>query len=266
MRLVWRLGVPHQNPDPSYSGPALPDPPLAVLGMHRSGTSAVAGMLEDQGFSTGIAHRGRLADNPRGTRENQDLVRLDDAVLQLNGYEWDRPPTDIDLRFTAHYVRRRDRFVADMGSCPAILKDPRMVLLRQLWNGVPLRPIGVIRNPLAVSVSLRRREPQRTEDECLRIWSTYNGHLLRWLEAEPFPVIEFGGENDLEAELALALEYYGLPVSHAFRFFDAEFIRSDQRGVKWRQEVPEGLTQLWDEILSRAIVPTPLSSGAAEDG
>ena len=45
-------------------------------------------MLEDQGFSTGLGAEGWTADNPFGTRENPDLVRLDKAVLELNGCDW----------------------------------------------------------------------------------------------------------------------------------------------------------------------------------
>lgn len=229
--------------------------------MHRSGTSAVSGMLEDQGFATGVGREEGKADNPFGTREDRGLVRLDRSVLELNGCEWDRPPIDSAIRFTASYVRRRDRLVAGIASRATLLKDPRMVLLREFWSGVPLRPIGVIRNPVAVTDSLLRREPERTAEECLRLWHVYNTHLLRWLEVEPFPVIVFGGENDLQEEVRLALGHYGLAVHRDFRFFDAELIRSDDQGVKWRQEVPAAFCSLWDGIVDRY---RPESSGRVD--
>ena len=249
-RLAWGLGVPHRNPDTTHSGAALSQPLLAVLGMHRSGTSAVAGMLEDQGFSTGIGVEPKRADNPFGTRENRDLVQLDTEVLELNGCDWDEPPTIGEPRFTAHYIRRRNRLVNGVATGPALLKDPRMVLLREFWKGVPLQPIGVIRNPIAVTDSLRRREPTRTIEECLHMWHSYNTHLLRWLRIQPFPVIEFGGLQDLGAELALALDHYDLPAPNSFRFFDSKLIRASEQGMEWRQEVPVAFSHLWDEILT----------------
>lgn len=208
-------------------------------------------MLEDQGFSTGVGHEDGKADNPFGTREDRGLIRLDRSVLELNGCEWDRPPIDSAIRFTASYVRRRDRLVASIASRASLLKDPRMVLLREFWSGVPLRPIGVIRNPVAVTDSLLRREPKRTAEECFHIWHVYNTHLLWWLEVEPFPVIVFGGPNDLRREVRLALDHYGLDVHNEFRFFDAGLIRSDKQGVKWRQEVPAAYCSLWDGIVGR---------------
>lgn len=221
-------------------------------------------MLEEQGFSTGIGQEGKKADNPLGTRESRDLVALNEDVLELNGRRWDRPPKDTEIRFTARDVRRRDRLVARISTGPALLKDPRMVILREFWNGVPLSPIGVIRDPIAVDDSLRRREPRRTRDECLRIWHVYNAHLLRWLKMEPFPVIEFGGASDLRRAVTLALRHYGLDAPSAAEFFDADLIRSEERGVRWREEVPKDFSNLWDEILSYSV--TPPSAAGTERG
>lgn len=250
LRLAWRTGVPHENPDPAYRGAPLSDPLLAVLGMHRSGTSAVVGMLEDQGFSTGLEDEDRWADNPFGTREDRDLVRLDNALLNLNGCTWDRPPRGQGLHFTARQLSRRERVVAKVAKGPAVLKDPRMVLLREFWSGVPLMPIGVIRNPIAVADSLRRREPKRTSAECVDMWQAYNSHLLRWLEASPFPVVEFGDVEELTSDLERALAWYGLDASHSFRFFDRSLVRSVDQGTTWRRQVPSEALRLWERLIS----------------
>ncbi len=209
-------------------------------------------MLEDQGFSTGLAAEGRKADNPFGTRENPELVRLDKEVLELNGCDWDRPPNELEVRYTAHYLRLRDQLTARLAARPAVLKDPRMVLLREFWQASPLKPIGVIRNPVAVTDSLQRREPERTADECQAMWRAYNSHLLDWLESTPFPVIEFGGDSDLAEELERSLAYYGFPSAKSFRFFDRELVRAAGVGRGWRRQVPADLSSLWDEIIARS--------------
>lgn len=209
-------------------------------------------MLEDQGFLTGLEAEGRKADNPFGTREHPDLVRLDKAVLELNGCGWDRPPNVFGVRYTTHYLRLRDQLIARLAERPAALKDPRMVLLREFWEGAPLKPIGVIRNPVAVTDSLQRREPERTGDECLAMWRGYNAHLLSWLKSKPFPVIEFGGDDDLGEEVERSLAYYGLPSANDFRFFDSNLVRAAAGVRGWRRQVPPDLIALWDEIIARS--------------
>jgi len=63
--------------------------PVVVLGMHRSGTSAVAGCLERLGICMGR----RLAPgdewNPGGYFEDRDLVELNDRLLSAQGIRWD---------------------------------------------------------------------------------------------------------------------------------------------------------------------------------
>src|SRR5918992_1057883 len=57
---------------------------VAVLGMHRSGTSAIAGMLADHGVELGpVSEQNRF--NPRGNREIRELNRLHDRILERSG-------------------------------------------------------------------------------------------------------------------------------------------------------------------------------------
>src|SRR3954452_7525745 len=81
---------------------------VAVLGMHRSGTSAVAGMLADHGVEFGpVSERNRF--NPRGNREIQELNRLHDRVLEGSGGSWWQPPARIRVR--RRDVRRRNEIL-----------------------------------------------------------------------------------------------------------------------------------------------------------
>ena len=77
----------------------------AVLGMHRSGTSAVAGMLAEAGFDGGRAPDLATDDdegNPRGSFERWSLLARHDALLRQLGASWDVPPTSEQVR--AHGV------------------------------------------------------------------------------------------------------------------------------------------------------------------
>ena len=67
---------------------------VVILGMHRSGTSAVAGFLAKAGFFAGedADLLEAAEDNPKGFFERADVNALNDNFLaELDG-AWDRPP------------------------------------------------------------------------------------------------------------------------------------------------------------------------------
>ena len=69
---------------------------MFVTGCHRSGTSLLASLIH--GLVTGQDPRGRRGDlelkleNPLGFFESERLVEINDALLQVLGCQWDRPP------------------------------------------------------------------------------------------------------------------------------------------------------------------------------
>ena len=70
-----------------------PDRVIAVLGMHRSGTSALVGSLQQRGLFLG-RHSTRNTYNLRGNRENPDVVQLNEDILEHSGGSWHAPPAD----------------------------------------------------------------------------------------------------------------------------------------------------------------------------
>src|SRR5580693_429281 len=62
---------------------------LVVLGMHRSGTSALTGMLHHLGVALGDDLMPATADNPRGYWEHSDIVRANQAIMTALGWAWD---------------------------------------------------------------------------------------------------------------------------------------------------------------------------------
>lgn len=127
---------------------------VLVLGMQRSGTSALAGLLS----AAGVASAGpsvRNWDNANGHFESLDLVRLNEAVLARSGGHWLAPPGR--LSWTPEHELERDRLLAEpVDGRPALLKDPRTLLTLGFWRAspVPFRALGIVRHPLAVARSL----------------------------------------------------------------------------------------------------------------
>ena len=113
--------------------------------MHRSGTSAVAGVMQDFGVtfgwmrrpgdehqSTGLFKPERNAFNPRGNRENRQLRWLHESILERAGGSWWQPPVSVAV--DAGDRRERDEVLATFEGETIAVKDPRMVLVMDLWR------------------------------------------------------------------------------------------------------------------------------------
>lgn len=143
---------------------------VVVLGMHRSGTSAVTGALVQLGFPVGGAALPAADDNPLGYFENAEAVDINEALLLDLGRGWDdlRPLPDQWLRsIPADAARARiaawlETLEAHEGRC--VLKDPRLCLLFPLWRevlesrGLDLRVVLAFRALPEIVASLVKRD------------------------------------------------------------------------------------------------------------
>jgi Flp pilus assembly protein TadD len=163
---------------------------IVVLGMHRSGTSCLAGMLAAGGLaSAGDAVRNW--DNARGHHEMLDVVRLNEAVLAHSGGHWLSPPAEV--RWTDEQAAARDRILrARIDGRPALLKDPRTLLTLPFWRAsrAPYHVIGIVRHPLAVARSLEswRGTPLV---EAVALWSAHNRALAEDRARHGYAVVDF---------------------------------------------------------------------------
>jgi hypothetical protein len=223
--------------------------------MHRSGTSATAGMLQEHGVGLGpVSEQARF--NARGNREIRDLNRLHNSILKRNGGSWWEPPAHARLKRAD--LRRRDEILGAIEGSTIGVKDPRMLLLLDLWRDLEPRPIGVIRNPVAVRKSLERRarergerHPQLSAVEWEKLWTTYNSALLAELDQTTFPVIDFDRHDELDAQVRSALAFHGLEMGAESSFFDRELV--GQQAGEWRSEIVFcGALELWDELVRRS--------------
>ena len=76
-------GEPASNP-----GPMAARPGVLVLGMHRSGTSAVTQAVHHLGLDAGPDQVGGDWSNPNGHWESQRLLAVNDALLARGGATW----------------------------------------------------------------------------------------------------------------------------------------------------------------------------------
>jgi len=153
--------TPGRGPSPSTA------PGIVVLGMHRSGTSAVCRILNLLGADLGPGDDLlRDYDNPAGHWESRALVACNDRILAGYGRSWDFPPRlapgwEHGGRATAMLPDLSATFASVYGERPWVWKDPRTCLTFPLWRRVLGGRVVVVlvqRDPAAVVASLRRRD------------------------------------------------------------------------------------------------------------
>src|SRR5579863_9360624 len=97
---------------------------ICVLGMHRSGTSCLTGLLEDAGVYLGGVSK-KNPYNLKGNQENLQIMKLHDEVLSENGGRWDNPPR-AEARWSETHKAELRLLVDDYVSHPLwAFKDPR---------------------------------------------------------------------------------------------------------------------------------------------
>jgi hypothetical protein len=153
---------------------------IIVLGVHRSGTSALTRVLNLLGAELPKHLMAAGPSNEKGHWESERLVVLHDELLAEAGSRWDdlSPfPTTLGPERIAHYKAEIIRILAEeYGDMPlVVVKDPRMCRLMPLWRGV-LNQIGAqarfvipFRNPLEVARSLEKRNGLPLPHGCL-LW------------------------------------------------------------------------------------------------
>ena len=201
---------------------------VCVTGMHRSGTSFVAGALGLLGVSLGDPARMLRpgSDNPKGYFEIQAIQQLDDELLAYLGGAWDQPPVlEPGWERTKGLASFRDRaaeiLVDSFGPCEdwsgvIAWKDPRVSLLLPFWRTVtPIATtIVVVRDPVEVAASLGARGYQVGPVQAASLWLRY---LFAATGDDPGHLLVRHGDlfDDLPGTVARLAAHLGLPAPDA---------------------------------------------------
>jgi hypothetical protein len=143
---------------------------LLILGMHRSGTSAITRVLNLMGAELPKQMVGAKLGNESGHWEPEQLVLLHDQMLTEVGSSWrDLRPLDLAQLSgdrLAHFKLNIQSIIQkEFGSASVfVLKDPRICRFLGVYKtaltelDVRVQPIIIIRNPLEVAASLSARD------------------------------------------------------------------------------------------------------------
>ncbi len=156
---------------------------IVVLGMHRSGTSALARVLSLAGAELPKHVMSANQSNERGYWEPERLVALNDEILAdagISWHNWSAANPAVGPEKAAYYRKAIVRIITEeYDSAPLLLiKDPRICRLVQLWRAAlaegRMEAVFAVslRNPLEVARSLEERDGLPLIHGCL-LWLRY---------------------------------------------------------------------------------------------
>jgi GT2 family glycosyltransferase len=275
------MAIDHRDDNPHASGqedahelpPARRAEAILVLGMHRSGTSAVAGVLGLMGAYLGEPEAllpAHAKDNPAGYWERSDVMVAHDHALQACHFAWDQV-AGFDPGMCLPQIR--DMF-ADL-SRPIIaglrrsgatwlVKDPRLCLLLPLW--LPLTEgaacVVVVRDPREIAASMHiGHRGVFTSSFIVALWEKYLATLLASLQGRKAIFISYARllddphaqvERLISSLLDLGVGGLSTPTADALaQFLDPHLYRSTGRA---HTQLSSAQSALYDWLLQQCAV------------
>ncbi|TFE68016.1 glycosyltransferase [Methylacidiphilum caldifontis] len=248
---------------------------IIVLGMHRSGTSAVTRSLVELGLSVGERILEPQPDNPTGFWEDKDIMEINEEILAVSGSYWDSlaPPSLAfhEPRMVALLKKAEELLEQKLKEKDFTFKDPRTIRLLPFWHEVfeklNISPsyLLVIRNPLSVGYSLYERN-QFPVVKSFCLWLSHN--VFPWPLYAPFleAVVDYDPFLEKpERELQRIAEVLSLHYDEkAVLALKRNFLKKEYRHAHFKDQDLEQnqaafypLVESWKLLKSMAVHPIP---------
>jgi len=266
-RRIAEIGGFTPAPPPRPHSPAQLDRPaggaIVVLGMHRSGTSSVAGLLARMGVWPGPQDDLLVGpDNPKGHYESGRLHGACLRRLAAAGGDWKNvpetaPPAAID-------AFRRDLaelFATLDAQRPWQIKEPRLCLVARELLPLLVRPVfvHVVRDPHEVADSLAARDGL-DRAAALALWERYNRDAFAASRGWPRLLVDYAellaDPFGVAQRLHAGLRAFGIAgmVEPDEAVARAWIEPSPPRERAPRGELGAGQQRLWQSIVDRSIL------------
>lgn len=255
---------------------------IVVLGMHRSGTSAVAGALAAMGVHVGDEDEltSKSWENPMGFFERIETREICDALLHASGADWWKVSGFEADNADPEEVRRQRKRIRELVTTLDTrghwaLKEPRLCVLLPIFQSALTRPLAVIvlRHPIEIARSLRRRNgfPMRAG---LALWEAYMTSALRHSNSLDRVFIDYhelvadpsGALSRLEGQLE-TLGVSGLDLKSGVRAISPELRRERLADGRNDKLLSRAQSSLWNLLADHAPegTKTPRLSDDAVD-
>ena len=188
-----------------------------IMGMHRSGTSLVTGLLHHCGLHLGGPLLMGAKDNPKGHWEHKKFININNDLLKRNGGSWRNPPAGVNWGGLKPSMQNflkgwpTDKLVG--------WKDPRTCITFPLWYALvhpeKIKVIYVNRPAAEIAKSLYKRNgiPMQAG---LGLADRY--HRAAWANITGRPGVQHFNTHfhsyfsNWELELEAVLSFVGLPM------------------------------------------------------
>lgn len=253
---------------------------IAVIGMHRSGTSAVTRGLQVMGIALG-ENLIEAADgiNPKGFWEDADLNELNRELLSSLGMDWQslkRVGLDDVAHLTGLGFGEKARVLLNQKTHEKAafgFKDPRVAKLFPFWypvlerSGLNVCYLYVLRNPMSVVQSLLNRDRMHP----VQAYYLWLGHLvptLRYFLEKPVFMVDYDRFiSEPERELREMATSFGYELdSCELRVYKNEFLDTNLRHSSFEMsdlesnpDCPDIVREVYGTILRVASRETSLA-------
>ena len=238
---------------------------IMILGMHRSGTSTVAGVLHMNNIVMGTYENfwpRPLSQNPKGFYENFDFRMINDQILKMSGYDVksynpDIPMVELNNKLLSKMkklIEHANSSFPDWG-----WKDPRTCLTASSWVdainllglGDELKIVFLTRKASSVSRSLYKRNGLPFE-KGLQLWESYTDRALQFCSGSGLPIHYCSFEDLLDDPVAICNSLF----TFMGRDWDSEIVgkfidRSISTSAKGEEiKYPEHIAVLEEKVYS----------------
>ena len=161
-----------------------PNQCVIITGMHRSGTSLTASLLQSAGIEIGDRLMAASEGNPKGFFEDWDFVELHQAILRSQGIASEGWTKEKLVEVQGQYLATAQNLIlARKNKLIWGWKDPRTTLFLDFWSKLipEAKFIFIFRSPWEVVDSLFRRGDfifDTNPNFAVEQWSIYNRAIL----------------------------------------------------------------------------------------
>ncbi|MBG9443570.1 glycosyl transferase group 1 [Cytobacillus firmus] len=105
-----------------------------VLCLHRSGSSATAGVMHLLGIHMGDKLLTSSPYNPKGHFENMEFVTINQEILQTAKASWNNPPINKKIEAKIYTLSKMRAFLSENIKPVWGIKDPRTLFTFEVWK------------------------------------------------------------------------------------------------------------------------------------
>jgi hypothetical protein len=212
---------------------------VLVVGMHRSGTSVMAGALRIMGVDFGEKLLGSNISNVKGHFEHTEILDVNNAILAAFGSSWSDPNPlpetwNTDPRIASHKKMIREIIARDFSGSELFgIKEPRVSILLPVYTEIvrslSIEPAFVVMNRPSqeIAKSLYKRDKISSE-QSIPLCRKYLDALTAFAAKEKAVHVGFdeilGAPKEtlsrIESALCIGLKDFELVKNELFEFID----------------------------------------------